>query len=218
MSERKKDFGFYLPRRVECRQLKSGGYSFRLLKASGEWVPLGRNYEEALAKYEMIVNEVDIDFDETRVDPVEVWERHRKGAKQRGKEFNITVDDVKNLLQRQRGRCAVTGITFTNAKPTAARMRPWAASLDRIKSAEGYIPGNIRLVCGFVNVAMNDFGEEFLMSFIEKMVRRIMKEEMAKSLSDLGIRVPRTRRSSADSPIKKCGTGGSEAATNGHSI
>lgn len=56
---------------------------------------------------------------------------------------------VKELLIRQRGRCALTGL----------EMRPdshggdneCCLSLDRIDSSQGYAPGNLQLVCRFAN-------------------------------------------------------------------
>jgi hypothetical protein len=188
MSERKLDVGFHLPKRVEARPRKGGGFTFRYHKPSGEKIVLGKSYEEAIARYEMIVGEVSVG-ETNRIDPREVWERHRKGAKQRGKLFELTLSDVEQMLSQQRGRCAVTGIAFTNAKPPTARMRPWTASIDRIRSTEGYVSGNVRLVCAFANVAMNDFGEEVLMSLIEKIVRRIVREEVLTSVESLGFRV-----------------------------
>ena len=57
-------------------------------------------------------------------------------------------------------------------KPQGARKRMWAPSVDRINSAHGYVAGNMRLVAIAVNIAMSDFGEEFLLRIAEAIVRR----------------------------------------------
>jgi hypothetical protein len=40
-------------------------------------------------------------------------------------------------------------------------------SLDRIIPNLGYVPGNLRIVSNFVNIAMNEWGEEALKAFVE---------------------------------------------------
>jgi hypothetical protein len=171
---------------MEARPKRDGGFSFRYLSEEGPKINLGNNYEEAISRYETIVAPSGIGSCDPLIAAEEIWKRHRKGAKQRGKEFAITIDDVLRLLESQKNRCAVTGIRFNNAKPKNARMRPWAPSLDRIRSNEGYVNGNVRLVCAFANVAMNDFGEEILMTLLEKIVRRTMREEVLSALKSLG--------------------------------
>ena len=187
MSRKRNDIGFDLPKRVEAIPRKNGAYSYRYLTPNGPKVNLGMNYEEAIARYELLVGASNLPTGGSTVSADEIWKRHRKGAKQRNKTFSITLEDVQQLLDSQNNRCAITGIRFNSLRPEGARMRPWAASIDRIKSAQGYERGNVRLVCAFANVAMNDFGEEILMTFFEKIIRRSVREELLDALKDLGI-------------------------------
>jgi predicted DNA-binding transcriptional regulator AlpA len=89
---------------------------------------------------------------------------HRiKGAQRRCKDagmaFNITFLDALNMYLDQGGKCAVSGIPFRMEQMGRAKMRPFAASLDRINNERGYVPGNVRLVCQCINMLMNEWGD-----------------------------------------------------------
>ncbi len=89
--------------------------------------------------------------------------RARNGAQGRGMEFNLTADDVRDMLTASGCRCAISGITFdrTYRVPTSGR-RPFAVSIDRIDCSRGYTKDNVRLVCAIVNLALGDWGEQTL--------------------------------------------------------
>ena len=78
-------------------------------------------------------------------------------AKKKGIPFTIRTPDLKAAWT---GKCAVTGLPFDlRAGTGAAGARPFSPSLDRIKPARGYVPGNIRFVLNCVNMfkgTMND--------------------------------------------------------------
>jgi hypothetical protein len=133
------------------------GLAYRIVNPDGSKVPLGRDYQTALRRYYLVMQA-------PAVEPVDVsamWKRHRKGARQRGIAFTITEDHLREVLERQGGVCAVTGLWFRMDKPPGLRIRPWTPSIDRIDGALGYDSGNVRIVCAFVNIAMNGFGESF---------------------------------------------------------
>lgn len=68
--------------------------------------------------------------------------------------FNITLQDIKNLVIAQNNKCAYSGVELfwnSNHKNTA--------SVDRIDSTIGYIPSNIQLVTKSVNQAKSNFTE-----------------------------------------------------------
>lgn len=88
-----------------------------------------------------------------------LWYRAKQRSKQKNRAFEITLDDVAALCVLSRGVCSLTGVRFTTT-PEAKRMRPFAPSLDRIDSSKGYVPGNCRLVCAAVNLAMFTWGED----------------------------------------------------------
>lgn len=95
-------------------------------------------------------------------------------AKKRGLAFDLTRDDVKKMAAESNGRCAVTGIPFEYVLPQDApfRRNPFGPSIDRIDSRNGYVLGNVRLVCAMVNVAMMDWGEGYLWQIAHAMVSK----------------------------------------------
>lgn len=66
----------------------------------------------------------------------------------------VSLDALEVLWFTQQGRCAVTGWPMT--MELAQGVVPTNASIDRIDSALGYVPGNIQIVCRCVNVAKSD--------------------------------------------------------------
>lgn len=96
-----------------------------------------------------------------------------KGAKTRGLELTLSESDIKDMLNKSGGRCAVTGLLFNNTKPSHAKIRPWVPSVDRIDSTKGYITGNVRLVCACVNLAMNQFGDEVLLMIATGIIKQM---------------------------------------------
>lgn len=87
----------------------------------------------------------------------EVWKRRpyeyslaaRKAhAQKHGIPFSITKADVAAVWT---GKCAVTGLPFDTRKGIGKGPKPFSPSLDRVRAAAGYVPGNIRLVLHCVN-------------------------------------------------------------------
>ena len=66
----------------------------------------------------------------------------------------ISVDALELLWQTQRGLCALTGWPMT--MELANGVVPTNCSLDRIDSGQGYVVGNVQLVCRAANVAKSD--------------------------------------------------------------
>jgi hypothetical protein len=77
--------------------------------------------------------------------------------------INISLEFLLMMYDRQEGRCAVTGIPFdvgpTNGGKTGLDRKPLRPSIDRIDPRQGYVDGNVRLVCAAVNYAMGPWGE-----------------------------------------------------------
>ena len=59
----------------------------------------------------------------------------------------ITPDDLKDLFNKQRGRCAISGIFLQFDG------KNWVLSLDRKDPSKGYTKDNIQLICGEFNTA-----------------------------------------------------------------
>jgi hypothetical protein len=87
------------------------------------------------------------------------FQEARKRAKRSGIEFTATLQDIDQLLESSPEHCSLTGLKF-RPKENKHFRNPFAPSIDRINSAVGYVPGNLRIVAYCVNCAMNEWGLE----------------------------------------------------------
>lgn len=76
------------------------------------------------------------------------------------------------MVERSQHCCEVTGIKFSSDVPEGARKAMWAPSIDRMDCRGSYEASNCRLVCVAVNLAMNEFGAEVLMTIAKAMTGR----------------------------------------------
>lgn len=81
-----------------------------------------------------------------------------KNAKKRSKykdlEFDLTLDDMLEIYEKQNGNCALSGVKmtyFVNQDKVKTNM-----SFDRIDSSKGYNKDNIQIVCYYANIMKND--------------------------------------------------------------
>lgn len=79
-------------------------------------------------------------------------------AKGKGLSFDLTDDYLSSLYREQGERCAISGMEFDNAPQTEHSRNPFAMSLDRIDSSEGYVEGNVRIVLWAINGAIAEWG------------------------------------------------------------
>jgi hypothetical protein len=93
----------------------------------------------------------------------------RRRIKLNGRECNITLEYLKALWEQQDGRCVYTGWELENLEATSLwdnhKLHPRTASLDRIDSTLGYVPGNVQFVSVMANYAKRDFLESQLLEF-----------------------------------------------------
>lgn len=75
----------------------------------------------------------------------------RSSKSRMNKEVNITLDDLLNQWELQKGICVYSNIQLIKPKAKGSNDPIITASLDRIDSSKGYIKGNIQ----FVSMAMN---------------------------------------------------------------
>jgi len=90
----------------------------------------------------------------------------KRSAKNRELEFNIDTQYLWDLLLFQNFKCALTGESITVSKNW--RKYEFTASLDRIDSTKGYIPGNLQWVHKIVNRLKSNFQENELYFWVEK--------------------------------------------------
>jgi len=82
-----------------------------------------------------------------------IIQRSKNSTKRRNKHFecNITKEFLIELYHKQDGSCAITRSPMTNEHHCLEQI-----SVDRINSDEGYVIGNIQLLCRWVNLAKSD--------------------------------------------------------------
>lgn len=84
----------------------------------------------------------------------------KRNARNRRIPFGLTKEEFLELVDRADGRCEVSGLPFDLRYWKQSKRRPFAPSLDRIDATRAYTKRNCRLVCGIVNAALSDWGEE----------------------------------------------------------
>ena len=86
-------------------------------------------------------------------------------------EYDIDTAFLKELWEKQNGRCPYTGIQMIlpESKKNFRKCRSIEkASLDRIDSSKGYIKGNVEFVCQGINFAKHDYSKEEVLQFVNK--------------------------------------------------
>jgi hypothetical protein len=93
----------------------------------------------------------------------------RRRAKEQQRECTLTLEDLKEQWELQQGLCSYTGLPMVNPETTSAYAkteRLWnKASLDRIDSSKGYVPGNIEFVSMMANLCKNGWTKEDVILF-----------------------------------------------------
>lgn len=84
----------------------------------------------------------------------------KNGASHRNIDFQLSINDLNDLLIQQNHRCALTKLPIKIGN----KIEPTTASVDRINTKVGYIKTNIQWVHKHVNKMKIDFNQEY---FIE---------------------------------------------------
>ena len=88
--------------------------------------------------------------------------KHARMKKEKSKKgWEITLEDVLELWELQKGRCALTGLFMTFHKDGSGR-RDLNVSIDRIDPDVEYLVTNIQLVCLRVNTIKHTLKEDEL--------------------------------------------------------
>jgi hypothetical protein len=166
--------------------LRHGSYYF---VKKGRWINLGKDRAQA-EKKALDMRGTETGHDKRIADLLAALEktfRSRKGdAKSRGVVFEIELDQVLSMAKRQRWTCAVTGIKLNPKKPKGSRRSPFTPSIDRIIPSNGYVLGNVRVVCLAANFAMNEWGDDVLKKLAEGWLMKEFKRRFGQEvLSEL---------------------------------
>jgi hypothetical protein len=87
-----------------------------------------------------------------------LWQACKGRAHQKGYAFDLTVALVEKLLEPM--KCSISGLLLSFEKAGNSQTNPWAPSIDKIRPNEGYVQGNVRLVCWAFNQMRGDFPDE----------------------------------------------------------
>jgi len=84
----------------------------------------------------------------------------KRRAKQKGIEFNLTLEDIQNVLV-----CPVFGFKLERAKGSGGK--PTSPSVDRINPTKGYTKDNVQVISQLANNMKQDATPEQLVMFAE---------------------------------------------------
>ena len=96
------------------------------------------------------------EYSNNRKDEYTGFRYYYRNAKSRFKEFDLTLQDIKDQWELQKGICPYTNfelLLYTTKVKNPYELR---ASLDRINSSIGYIKGNIEFISLPINYLKND--------------------------------------------------------------
>ena len=179
MSHTKKPESTRLPKHVYGRRQKNGAifyYWSATDKGKKREIALGSNFKEATEKGIELNEMAGLSGFRNRTGisgatAKDLFVKVKKGAKARGFDNLLTVEDIETMLEDSNGQCSLTGIRFNANWDTAKRIRPFYPSIDRINPDLGYTKENCRVVAACVNIALNNFGDDILHKIADGLVR-----------------------------------------------
>jgi hypothetical protein len=92
-------------------------------------------------------------------------------AQKRWKDFDLTLNDLKEQWELQKGICVYSKFNLELPKGTKKIHYSIRASLDRIDSSKGYVKGNIQFVSTLINLMKSNISHCETLDFINKLVK-----------------------------------------------
>lgn len=101
--------------------------------------------------------------------PYTWFEIKRKNGLNRGFDWDLEPKDIIDLYEQQQGCCALTGwpIEWAEKGLTAT------VSIDRIDSSEGYLKTNVQLLHKDVNMAKQQYSQEYFIEMCEAVADKV---------------------------------------------
>ena len=101
--------------------------------------------------------------------PITWYEVKRKGGLHRGYEWDLTPEYIIDLYNEQNKLCALTGwdIGWSEKGLTST------VSIDRIDSSEGYFIGNVQLLHKDVNMAKQQYSQDYFIEMCKAITNKI---------------------------------------------
>jgi hypothetical protein len=91
------------------------------------------------------------------------WSSFKESAGRRNIEFEISIIDGWEQFQKQKGKCALSGMDIWFYP-----MKTRNASLDRIDSSKGYVKGNFQWLHKDINIMKYSFPENIFIDYCTK--------------------------------------------------
>lgn len=96
---------------------------------------------------------------------VRLWQNTLIHDSKRGKEHNLTVEDINRMFEEQKGLCYWFKVPLI---PSDSSKHPQQPSLDRLDGTKGYTKDNVVLTCYSANIGRNENSVEVWEEFIKK--------------------------------------------------
>jgi hypothetical protein len=98
---------------------------------------------------------------------------HFRNISKRNKELDVTVEDLKEVWNNQKGLCPYLGIELQLNSYGKIKKDPiTSASLDRIDSSRGYVKENIQWISRSMNYLKNDMSEQQVFEIMDLIYRQ----------------------------------------------
>jgi len=98
-------------------------------------------------------------------------------AKKRA-EVTLTVNDLLEIYDQQMGCCALSGVKLTWSQ---GKWMPTSISMDRIDNSQGYVQGNVRLVCASINAFKGTMTDDELLKMANALVNHMQSSKAMNS-------------------------------------
>ena len=89
--------------------------------------------------------------------PQKILHDMKKKCKKRNLEFNITENEIFEILEKQNFKCALSGVNIIFGETATNHKKNTTASIDRIDNSKGYTKENIQIVHKIINIMRNKF-------------------------------------------------------------
>jgi hypothetical protein len=101
--------------------------------------------------------------------PITWFEIKRKSGIGRGYLWDLTIEDILEMYERQEGLCALTGwpISWPEKGLTST------VSIDRIDSTEGYLKENVQLLHKDVNMAKQQYTQDYFINMCKAITDKV---------------------------------------------
>lgn len=111
-----------------------------------------------------------------------IWSNCKNRSEKRNVPFNITVSDIRNLWEKQEGKCAVTGLMMAPLFEVrgTGKVDAMSPSIDRIVPILGYVVGNLRFVCHSVNNFKMQMTDDEMLEIAKAIVRGLARKKRSK--------------------------------------